>query len=49
MASPDALNMSLSRFRELVIDREAGMLQSMGLQRVGHDQLTELKGTKYHK
>ena len=49
MASPDAMNMSLSRFRELVIDREAGMLHSMGLQRVGHDKSTELKGTKYHK
>ena len=30
-------NMSLSKLRELVMDREAGLLQSMGLQRVGHD------------
>ena len=33
----DSMNMSLSKFRELVMDREPGMLQSMGSQRVGHD------------
>ena len=47
MASRDVMNMSLSRFWELVIDKEAGMVQSM--QRVRHDGLTELKYTKYHK
>ena len=29
--------MSLSELQELVMDREAGMLQSMGSQRVRHD------------
>ena len=33
----DSMDMSLSKFQELVVDREAGMLQSMGSQRVGHD------------
>ena len=33
----DSMDMSLSKLRKLVMDREAGMLQSMGLQRVGHD------------
>ena len=31
----DSMDMSLGKLRELVMDREA--LQSMGLQRVGHD------------
>ena len=31
----DSMDMSLSRLRELVMD--TGVLQSMGLQRVGHD------------
>ena len=38
----DSMDMSLSKFQELVMDREAGMMQSMGLQRVGHDWTTEL-------
>ena len=33
----DSMDISLSKLLELVMDREAGMLQSMGLQRVGHD------------
>ena len=33
----DSKDMSLCKLRELVMDREAGMLQSMGSQRVGHD------------
>ena len=36
----DTMDMSLSRLRELVMDREAAVLQSMGLQRVGHDWVT---------
>ena len=37
----DSVDMSLSKLWETVKDREAGMLQSMGLQRVGHDLVTE--------
>ena len=33
----DSTHMSLSELRELVMDREACVLQSMGSQRVGHD------------
>ena len=33
----DSMDMNLSKLRELVMDREAGVLQSMGPQRVGHN------------
>ena len=33
----DSMDMSLSKLQELVMDRKPGVLQSMGLQRVGHD------------
>ena len=33
----DLMDMSLSKLRDLVKNREAGGLESMGLQRVGHD------------
>ena len=33
----DSRDMSLSKLRELVMDRKAWVLQSMGSQRVGHD------------
>ena len=33
----DSMDMSLSRLWELMMDRRPGVLQSMGLQRVGHD------------
>ena len=33
----DSMDMSVSKLQELVIDSEAGVLQSMGSQRVGHD------------
>ena len=33
----DSMDMSLSNLQELVMDREACVLQSMGLQRAGHD------------
>ena len=38
----DSMGMSLSKLRELVMDKEAGMLRFMGPQRVGHDWATEL-------
>ena len=39
----DSTGMSLSKLRELVMDREApGVLRFMGSQRVGHDWVTEL-------
>ena len=33
----NVMDMSLSRFQELVMDREAGLLQSMESLRVGHE------------
>ena len=33
----DSMDMSLGKFQELVMDREAGVLQSMGSQRVRHN------------
>ena len=33
----DSMNMSLSKLWELMMDREAGVLQSMVSQRIGHD------------
>ena len=33
----DSTGMSLSKLWELLMDREPGVLQSVGLQRVGHD------------
>ena len=33
----NSMDMSLSKLQELVMDKEAFMLQSMWLQRVGHD------------
>ena len=32
-----SMDMSLGKLRELVMDREAAVLQFMGSQRVGHD------------
>ena len=36
----NSIDMSLSKFQEIVKDRKTGALQSMGLQRVGHDLVT---------
>ena len=33
----DSMDVSLSELRELVMDREPGVLRFMGLQRVGHN------------
>ena len=38
----DSMDMSLGELRELVLDREACVLQIRGVQRVGHDCATEL-------
>ena len=38
----DSMDVSLSELQEMVMDRKAGVLQFMGLQRVGHDWATEL-------
>ena len=32
----DLMDMSFSKLQELVMDKKPGVLQSMGLQRVGH-------------
>jgi len=42
----DSMDVSLSELQELVMDREACVLQFMGLQRVGHDWATELNWTE---
>ena len=36
----DSVDMNLSKLQEIVEDRKPGVLQSMGLQRVGHDLVT---------
>ena len=41
----DSMNMSLGELRELVMDREPGVLWFMGSQRIGHDWATELNWT----
>ena len=33
----NSMDMNLCKLQELVMDRESGVLQSMGSQRVGHD------------
>ena len=33
----DSMDMSLSKLWDLVMDRKPGVLQSMGLPKVGHD------------
>ena len=38
----DSMDMNLSELRELVMDREDGMLRFMGSQRVRHDWATDL-------
>ena len=37
----DSVDMIMRKLWEIVKDKEAGMLQSMGLQRVRHDWVTE--------
>ena len=45
----DSMDMSLSELQEVVKDRETGVLQSMGSQRVRHDWETELNWTELHR
>ena len=42
----NSMDMGLSELRELVMDREALCAAVHGLQRVGHDQVTELNRTE---
>ena len=35
----DSMDMSLSKLQEIVKDREPGLLQSTGLQTVGHNEV----------
>ena len=42
----DSMDMSLSKHQELWWTGKPGMLQSMGLQRVGHNWMTELNWTR---
>ena len=41
----DFMNMSLSKLWEIVKDREACVIQSIGSQRVGHNLVTEQQKT----
>ena len=43
----DSMDMSLGGLQELVMDREAGVLQCMGSQRARHDGATELPMLSY--
>ena len=43
----DSVDVTLCKLQELVMDREAGVLQSMRLPRVGHNWATELNWTDH--
>ena len=43
----DSMDMGLGGLQELVMDREAGVLWFIGLQRLGHDWATEVNWTEY--
>ena len=45
----DSMDMSLSKLRELVMDRKTGVLQYMGSQRVRHDWATQLSWTRFSR
>ena len=44
----DLMDASLSELRDLVLDRDPGVLRFMGSQRVGHDWATELNWPEGH-
>ena len=43
----NSMDMSFSKFQELVMDTKPDVLQSTGSQRVGHDSATELNSSRY--
>ena len=43
----DSMDISFSKFQELVMDTKPDVLQSTGSQRVGHDSETELNSWRY--
>jgi len=43
----DSVDMNLNKLQEIVKDREVFMLQSVGLQRVGHDCVIEQQQHRY--
>ena len=43
----DSTDPNLSKLQEIAKDRKPGVLQSMGLQRVGHDSATEQQMYQY--
>ena len=45
----DSMDMSLSKLQELVWTGKPGVLQSIGLQSVGHDWVTELIWTELNQ
>ena len=44
----DSVGMNLNKLWEMVKEREAGVLQFMGLQTVGHDLVTEQQQAHDH-
>ena len=42
------MDMSLNKLQETVKDTKPGILQSMGLQRIGHDLATEQQNIIYY-
>ena len=43
----DSVDMSLNKLWDLLMERKPGVLQSMGLQRIGHSCVTELTEQLY--
>ena len=45
----DSMDTGLGGLQELVMDKEAGVLHSMGLYRVGHDLVTQQQQQSLHR